>query len=49
MDRNDTPSTLDAELLEEGCSDDRFGAGEAVGVEKGAADDAHNDNAEAAA
>ena len=48
MDGNHTPGALDAELLEEGCSDDRFGFHEGIRIEKGAAEDAHTDNAEAA-
>ena len=40
---------LYTELLEEGCCDDGVRGGEGVRIEQGAADDAHNDDAEAAA
>lgn len=48
MDWDDTPSTLDAELLEECSGDDSFGTGETVRVEQCAADDAHDNDAKAA-
>ena len=48
MDGNDAPSSLDAELLEEGGGDDVLAADEGVWVEEGAADDGDEDDAEAA-
>ena len=47
MDGNHAPGALDAELFEEGGGGDRVAAGEGVGVEEAAADDADEDDAEA--
>ena len=49
MNWNDSPRALHAELLEEGGGDDGVRGGEGIRIEQGAADDAHNDDAEAAA
>lgn len=46
MDRNDAPGALDTELLEEGRCNHCVGAGEGVRVQKRAADDANEDDAE---
>ena len=46
VDGDDAPGALDAELLEEGCGDDCVAAGEGVGVEQRAAEDAHDDDAQ---
>jgi hypothetical protein len=48
VDRDDAPGTLDAELLEEGCGDDGVAGHEGVGVEKGASDDADEDDGKSA-
>lgn len=49
MNRYSAPSTLDAKLLEEGRCHDALGLDEGVGVEEGAAYDAHHDDCEATA
>ena len=48
VDGYDAPGALDAELLEEGCGDDGVAAGEGVGVEQRAAEDAHDNDAQPA-
>jgi hypothetical protein len=48
MDGDDTPSTLDAELLEESSCDDGLGRGEGVGVKEGTTDDASHDDSKTA-
>jgi len=47
MDRNNTPSALDAELFEKGGCDDGFGRGESIRVEESTADDGDEDYTEA--
>ena len=49
MDRDNSPSALDTELLEEGRRHEGLRRGESVWVQQGAADDADEDDAEAPA
>lgn len=49
MDRNDTPRSLDTELLEKGSRDNGRVADESIGIEQGAANDATSDDADSTA
>jgi hypothetical protein len=49
MDWNDTPSSLDTELLEECSRDDFLVANESIGIEQSTADDGDEYDAESAA
>ena len=46
MDRDNSPGALDAELFEEGCSNDGLAGSERIWVEKSAANDTDEDDGE---